>query len=137
MSTLEETLLVDVYHKTSVGSSVDADGDIESVKGLENIREALLRRLVTTPGSLVHRPEYGVGVEDYQNSPMSLANQRSLALRIKEQFELDSRVDEVTRFRLQVNDKESSKLIIFTTVKIKGYGEVSLEFTPFEGDFNG
>jgi len=131
MSTLEESLLTDIWHETAVGSTVAPDGDLSSVKGLKNIQEALVRRLVTIPGTLVHRPTYGVGIRRFQNSLMSLENQKVLALRIKDQFEEDSRVEEVQKFRFVNDDKDSSKLVIFITVKIKGYGETAMEFVPF------
>lgn len=131
MSRLEETLLVDIWHETSVGGAEAADGDLQDVRGLRNIREALVRRLVTIPGTLVHRPTYGVGIRNFQNSIMSLENQKVLAVRIKDQFEQDTRVEEVTKFRFVNDDNDPSKLIIFITLRIAGYGEASMEFIPF------
>jgi len=138
MSNLEETLLTDIYHKTASGGAIEADGDLQSVSGLANIKEALLRRLVTSPGSLAHRPNYGVGIIRYHNSLSSVQQQRQMAVRIKEQFELDTRVEEVTVFKFEVDDNTPALTTISITLRIKGFEEQQLEFNPFREDvFNG
>lgn len=107
------------------------NGDLQFVEGVENVRQALLRRLITTPGALVHRPDYGVGVKDFQNAPGTLDNQRDLALRIKEQFELDFRVEEVLGMRFDVQDDFPEKTTIFVKFNLVGFGEVELDLIPF------
>lgn len=130
MADITESLLTDIAHKNDVIRA--ANGDLDTIKGLANIKEALFRRLMTTPGALAHRPEYGVGIKDYQNAPNSLANQRSLALRVKDQFERDPRVKEVLGLRFDTNDKEPDKTTIIVRVTIAGFEEVELDFQGFE-----
>jgi phage baseplate assembly protein W len=49
-------------------------GDLDRITGLANLKNALYHRLVTTPGTLVHRPEYGVGILNYQGAPSSITD---------------------------------------------------------------
>lgn len=137
MATIDEIIGTDLSHPVAGGFGVAADGDIDIVTGIANIQQALMRRLVTSKGSLAHRPDYGVGVKDFLNSPNSLENQRALATRVKEQFERDDRIEEVTGLRVETNSDSPSKVIIYVRVKIAGYNEQVLEFVPFGETVNG
>lgn len=130
MANIEEHLLTDIAHDKDLKRA--ADGDLDKISGLANLKSALLRRLVTTPGALAHRPNYGVGIKDFQNAPNSLDNQRSLALRVKEQFEQDFRVKEVTGLRFDTEDDDPSKTVVVVKVKVAGYEEVELGFQNIE-----
>lgn len=131
MALIDENLLRDMAHNQDLLRA--PDGDFDWVEGVANLKEALLRRLITQPGSLAHRPDYGVGIKDYQNAVANLDNQRSLAVRIKEQFERDFRVESVEGMRFQVDDDTPDKITIFIKVNIAGFGEVELPFVPFGG----
>jgi len=131
MPNLEDTFLTDLAHETTEGFKRAADGDLDQVSGLENIKNSLLRRLQVTPGSLVHRPNYGVGIKDFLNGVNSIDNQRTLALRVKEQFEQDFRVVEVLGLRVSSEDTRPEKVVIFIRVKLVGYGDQDLQFIPF------
>jgi hypothetical protein len=129
MASILEVLKQDIAHKSDY--LLAPNGDLDLISGLANIKEALFRRLITTPGSLAHRPTYGVGIKSFQNSLNSLENQRTLAARIKEQFELDSRVEAVSGVRVDYGDNTPEKLTIIVRVKIKGYDELEADFIPF------
>lgn len=129
MALLDESLFRDLAHKGDLLAA--PNGDIQTISGLNNIKEALFRRLVTQPGSLVHRPNYGVGIKDFKNAPNSLPNQQRLALRVKEQFELDARVTEVVGLKVTVDDDTPEKIIIFVRINIEGFGETEMDFIPF------
>lgn len=129
MATIDEVLLKDIAFKGDYLRS--ATGDLETISGLNNVKEALFRRLVTQPGSLLHRPNYGVGLKSFQNAPSTLAEQRKLALRIAEQFQLDSRVAEVLGVSFNTDDLQPEKSEIIVRVKIKGYDDTKLTFQPF------
>ncbi len=80
MSQLNEFLKTDIAHK---GDFVETpSGDLDVISGLDNVKEALFRRLITTPGSIIHRPGYGVGLKNWQNALNTLENQRKLAVKI-------------------------------------------------------
>lgn len=131
MATAVEIYLTDIKHKGDMVRT--SQGNLEKVSGLENAYQQLFHRLITTKGAVVHRPNYGVGAKNYQNVTMTLANQRALALEIKDQFEQDERVEEVTGVLFETEDLEAGKFTVICRVKLVGYGEQSLEFTPFEG----
>ena len=129
MATIEE------FFKTDIAFSGDfattPTGDIGKIKGLENVKQALFHRLVTKAGSLIHRPNYGVGIQDYQNAPATLDTKRRLALKIQEQFELDPRVKEVTGIAVNLDSIDPSKVVIVVRVKLQGYDEEAMKFIPF------
>lgn len=113
---------------------VSAAGDLETATGLENLKDALFRRLVTTPGSLIHRPNYGVGIKAFQNSINSVETQRQIAGRIQEQYERDPRVEKVLGVSIRnFSDAEPEKIEIVVRYKPVGYGELQTTFTPFGG----
>lgn len=129
MSNLTDILGTDILHSSDLAAQ--ANGDLATQSGLDNVKNALFHRLMTSPGSLAHRPNYGVGMKDFQNAPGSLTVYRKLAQRIQEQFALDPRVDEVTGVRITADDQNPSLIVLAVTVKIVGYQESELKFTPF------
>jgi hypothetical protein len=129
MANLEEFLGTDIAFKGDFLRT--ATGDLDTISGLESVKNALFHRLITTPGTLIHRPDFGVGIKDFQNAPATLDSQRQLALRIKEQFELDPRVEEVIGVRMNVADLTPDKITVTVRVKIRGYDEEAMEFIPF------
>lgn len=130
MASIEEVLGRDIAHKSDF--LLTATGDLDTLSGLENVKQALYRRLLTSPGSLIHRPNYGVGIKDFQNAPAGLETQRQLALRIQEQFEQDPRIESVLGVRLDVNDLFPEMTEVIVRVRVRGYDEeASLNFIPF------
>lgn len=126
--------LVEIHGRdlAHVGDYVPTDsGDLDTVEGLENLKQALFQRLITVPGSLAHRPRYGVGVKKFLNSINSIANQRELFILIQEQFPQDPRVESVTGVLFTTTDQEPSKTQILVRVKPVGYDEVPMNFVPF------
>lgn len=129
MADIEETFLKDISHKNDMAES--ATGDLQAVTGLNNIKQALFNRLITYPGSLIHRPDYGVGVKDFQNALNSIGNQRSLALRIEEQFKRDIRVQDVLNIRFETDNDRPDQIRVYVKVVLTGLGEQDLQFIPF------
>lgn len=129
MSQLDEFLKTDISHKGDF--VVSASGDLESISGLPNLKDALFRRLVTTQGSIIHRPEYGVSLKAFQNSINSIENQRKLAGIIKEQFEQDERVELVSGVSFKVDDNKPDTIIVNVKVSVRGYGETAFNFVAF------
>lgn len=132
MATIEETLGTDIAFAGDFVTS--ATGDIDKITGIENLRQALFHRLVTTPGSIIHRPTYGIGLKDYQNSPSTIAAQQKLALKIKDQFLQDPRVEDVTSVRVNFNAQRPEMTEIVVRVKLQGYDESAMAFVPFGED---
>ena len=105
------------------------NGDFGLAKGLVNLKQALFHRLITVPGSLVHRPDYGVGVKRWQNDLSTIDKQRELANIIKSQFEQDERVDELLGVRF-VNDG-NGQFTIYYRVSVSGGKLLEEETNPF------
>lgn len=126
---INDLLLTDIYHNKDLKAA--SDGDLQTVRGIENVKMALFHRLVTSPGSLVHRPDYGVGIKDFQNAVMSIDNQKAIAKRINEQFLRDFRVEEVTGVSITQDRQNPAVVKIFVRVKVAGFNETLLDFIPF------
>jgi phage baseplate assembly protein W len=129
MARIDEILLRDILHDGDFRET--ANGDLQTISGLQNLYQALFHRLITSPGTLIHRPEYGVGIKDFQNAPASLQNQTTLANRIREQFERESRIERITGFQFDVDDERPELTTITIKARIRGYGEIDLGFQPF------
>lgn len=131
MALLDEFYLKDMAHNGDLLAS--PSGDLQTVTGVNNLRQALFRRLITVPGSLVHRPNYGVGIKNFTNAPNSFDNQRKIANRIKEQFELDFRVDEVTGVEINNPPTFPERLTIRVKLRAAGVDEdVNFSFKTFQ-----
>lgn len=131
MSRLEESYLVDLEFKGDLAAA--PNGDLQTITGLDNLKQALYNRLVTVKGTLAHRPTYGIGIQSYQGSVGSIDKQRRIALEIKKQFKEDPRVEEVESIAIKM-EKDGLFIIQY---KVKGVGIGSFEdtFDPF-GDFS-
>lgn len=131
MATIDELYKTDLAFKSDLVPT--ASGDLDTVSGLENYRDALYRRLITTPGSMVHRPNYGVGIKSFQNAVNSLSEHQRLAVRIKEQFEQDTRTKRVLGVSVIRNNETPENTKIVIRVEAIGLGEQTFSFTPFGG----
>ena len=132
MSTVEEALLTDLLHNDDLRAT--PSGDLETISGLLNLKQALFHRLITGPGALIHRPDYGVGIKNYQNAVNTIDTQRKLATTIVEQFSRESRINEVSGIRITNDDANPEVVVIYVRIKAAGYDEITLEFKPFGED---
>ena len=121
--------------KSDVAMFVTSSGDLGRITGLDNLRKALFRRLVTVPGSLVHRPDYGVGIKRYQNAPTTFSMQAKIASEIRAQFEKEPRIQSVTGISIVCADDAPRLEKISVVLTPVGYTEQVMTFTPF-GDAN-
>ncbi len=131
MATIHQTFLKDLAHKKDLLKT--ATGDLATAEGVANLQSALFARLVTTPGSLVHRPDYGVGIKSYQNGLNLLSKQREIATRIEANYSRDPRVEKVLGVGIIYDDLDPSKTIIKVRLKPIGLEAISMEFVPFSG----
>jgi phage baseplate assembly protein W len=130
---INDALLTDIEFENDFVKS-DANG-LQTISGLDNLKQALYARLMTTPGTLVHRPTYGVGIKDYQNSISSTTQQTILANKIQEQFLQDPRVADVTGISIDNTDDEPQLTTINVSVVVVGYTDAqTMSFVPFGGN---
>ena len=102
----------------------------QNISGEANVTDRLMRRTITEPGTLVHRPGFGVGLKRFLNSLNSLDNQRELANRIKVQWEQDESVEEVIGVKVQKEDENPEQIIISVRANLVGVGETTLRIIP-------
>jgi phage baseplate assembly protein W len=128
---------IDEIYKTDLAFVSDLvvtpAGDLETVSGLNNYRDALLRRLITTPGSLIHRPDYGVGIKRWSNAINSISERQKIAVAIKEQFERDPRTAKVISVGISSDNERPETIKINVKVDAVGFGEQQFTFVPFGG----
>ncbi len=130
MATIQQVLKTDIKHQKDFVKT-DSGGDIQSISGFDNIREAILRRIVTEPGTLIHRPGYGIGLKHFQNAPMTLATQQEIAKRLQEQLTRDSRIASLLSVSVESEDRTPEKAVINLSVKLEGYDEPQMIEIPF------
>jgi len=128
---LVDVYLTDIRHVSDQG--VTPTGDRELISGEANLNNALFHRLITTPGSLIHRPNFGVGIKAFQNTLASLSAQQKLATLIVEQFSLDPRVESVNGVFTSYDQNDPNKTVIVIRYKPIGQDEIFLRATPFAG----
>lgn len=128
---LADTYLTDILHVKDMGAT--ASGDRALISGEDNLLNALFHNLVTTPGSLIHRPNFGVGIKSFQNRISRLSEQQALALRIKSQFELDPRVEAVSSVKVIYDQTNPSKTVLAIKIKPVGREELTFRSQPFGG----
>lgn len=130
MAKIDEFYLTDIAHKSDL--VLTAKGGFDTISGLANVKEALFRRLLTVPGTLIHRPNYGVGIKLFQNKLPDMETKRTIVSRIQDQFEQDVRVEKVVGVSITNEDKTPDLVRINVRVKLVGYGEQTFGFSPFE-----
>jgi phage baseplate assembly protein W len=113
--------------------SITPQGDFALIEGVDNVKQALLHRLLTTKGTLVHRPEYGVGIKNYLGAPLDFETQRQLAVQMQAQFLNDLRVAGVNTIQIEQDENNLFSVTIWANVEIEGEGEASLEIEIGEG----
>lgn len=70
-------------------------GGLLTVAGVESLRCALERRLITSPGEVYHRPLYGAGLKRYLNKPISERTAKEIRQRVLEQIGQEQRISRV------------------------------------------
>jgi len=129
MSGVEDSFLIDLEFRGSIIAA--PNGDIQLIKGTENLKQALFNRLTTVKGTLAHRPDYGVGVQLWQNDVASISRQQALAVEIKRQFEEDERVEKVTSVLIRPNPDKQGEFLVQYKVLAVAIGELEDTVNPF------
>lgn len=112
---------------------INQQGDFDTLSGLDNVKQAIYRRLMTVPGTLLHRPTYGCGLISFQGAPMSLGVKRQLAQRIGENLKQDPRIAKVSSVAISATDDQPDSITIAVTANVVSYGTQTFTFKPFAG----
>lgn len=121
----DELFYVDIAHKSDYLEN--STGDLDVIRGKENIKNHIFHTIVTEKGALIHRPDWGVGIKSFQNEPNSIANQLEIADRIKKDLEKDSRIEEVKEVSLLRDDEAYDMVRIRVVALLAGIGETTIE----------
>lgn len=127
MSEIYNSYLIDLYHAGDFKAS--KKGDILTIFGKDNLKQALYHRLFTVKGSLQHRPEYGIGITTYLGALGNIDKKRALAMEIKKQFLSDSRVEKVDSISFE--DRENGQFLLKFVVTGNGGQKIESELNPF------
>lgn len=131
MSNINDSFLVDLLHNGDFSNN--AKGDLKEISGRENLIQAIFHRLITVKGTIIHRPEYGVGVKLYQGVISTLEKQRELALKIRHQLLEDTRIESVDSVKfITENDYKSGTFVIHIKITALGVGAIDEQINPFE-----
>lgn len=129
MSRIDDFYKIDLYHLEDFKAA--PNGDFQTVKGINNLKQALFHRLITEKGSIVHRPNYGVGIKRYQGAIYSLSNQKSAASDIKQQFELEERIDELVSVKFEKFEDIEGAFILTYKVRTSAGQLIEESVNPF------
>lgn len=130
MADINETYLTDIRHYKDFVQTTE--GDLETISGVDNVKEAIIRAIMTVKGSIVHRPGYGVGLPLFQNAVANMETQMKIALDIQEQLEQDPRIQEVLKVSFNTEDLTPEFYTLNVKVTLLGYGPMEMAFKPFE-----
>lgn len=70
-------------------------GDLKTVRGVRNLKQALLMRLSTPLGGLLHHPLYGTELHDLLGVPNTYDNQQKIKIEIERTIRADKRVKDI------------------------------------------
>jgi len=105
---------------------VSPSGDYKTLEGLDNLKEAVYRRLITVPGEYIFVPQYGVGVLKYLKQRVTPGLVTGLQNTITEQLYRESRIDSVEEVIVAFEDNVMRISII---LKVSGR---TVKFRPFQ-----
>ncbi len=104
-------------------------GDYTLVTGDENLRRAILRRLVVKPGEYKKNPTYGCGLPSFVKKAMSQSALDSLRHRIIDNLSRDRRVEKIISVTLtKTTFDNQTGLSVAVVVQSKGR---TIPFQPF------
>ena len=92
-------------------------GDLVSVSGDDLVMQRIIRLLFMRPGELLHRPDLGAGLREYQGRPVLPQDEREMAGRVRAL--LDS-LEYVEAFSFQIGrppDRRANATLL--TIKVR------------------
>ena len=71
-----------------------SSGDWPTIAGRENLKAAVERHAVTSPGELLHRPEYGAGLLDFLEQGNEPGVRAQMAVQVRQSILRDPRLQD-------------------------------------------
>jgi len=109
--------------RTDIHEPLEADResagtyDLQAVTGDELVRQRVRRGLLTSPGELVHRPEWGAGLIEYQNETATLSRRQELVQQADRFIKSLAFVDD---HQVAVTESDDGAFLIRVTVEVDG-----------------
>lgn len=97
--------------------TADSYGDLHTVKGIKNLQQALLMRLMTPQGALLHHPDYGSQFHRLLGTLGSPTQLQKIKIELERVIRSDQRVEDVT-----ISDFTFDGNIINVSLQIKPIG---------------
>lgn len=96
----------------------DLDPTFSLVSGIQNVKQAAMRRLITSRGELHYERGYGLQLEDYVNADVSRKTMVDLQREIRNELLKDERIVEVDVTIEWLGESSAMKIktICYTTV---------------------
>lgn len=91
----------DVSDQSGADTKVAANGDWLIAEERQALRQAIIRRIITTPGEWRTLPEYGCGARQFVKARNTRANREELATRIKQQLLREPRVLSIAALKIE------------------------------------
>ncbi len=108
---------------------ISGKGDYTTVEGEENLRRAIIRRLVVRPGEYKLKPLYGVGIGSFIKKAMSKSVLTQLQHRISDNLSRDRRIEKILSVTLTPTTfGNQTGLSVVIVIQSKGK---KLAFQPF------
>ena len=96
------------------------NGDLALTRGLGAFRANFARALVTTPGDIFWRPDYGIGLVEFLNARATAAASYEMKNRIQQYLSSEPAVEEVTRNEVTISRDTIGLVEVFVDVVVSG-----------------
>lgn len=101
-------------------------GDLATVTGPENLRQAIQERIVTPLGEVEHRTEYGTRLDEEQGAPLGDARIAVTQAEILSQMQREKRLQDVAVF-VETDDTDATAFVE-STAKDGQFAGVAIQF---------
>ena len=115
---------------------VTPSGDLALASGRDALRRGLRRRVLASPGDLIHRPTFGAGVVDFLETALTLGRTSELGNRVRRQALQDVRVADarlVTSLGLPGDTRAPNAVTLELTVRLRqslGDEQLTVSYAP-------
>ncbi len=104
---------------------VTPTGDLRDIAGRDNLHRAVRLRALSAPGTLVHRPDYGGGLELHVETPNTPASRSAINTTLRRNALLDVRLEDVTVSTSSGRTGSTSGDAVTVRLEIRARGDVA------------
>lgn len=104
-------------------------GDYAEVAGDENLRRAIIRRLITRPGEYRRNASYGCGLLSYVKKKMTQSALAELEQRIRDNLSRERRLDKIVSLTLTPTTYDGNQPALQVSITVQAKGR-TVQFRP-------